>query len=362
MLSCLVGIVHGLNPTGVWPVHTVRWPVQAAPSVKMQVDAVNEPSNALCDGILSERRVRHLFAWISRAFAGDQRYEDLGLGLALVFGDLWNEEDLLLDEMRFLLDEACAALPTAEDEPCGAPLPTWERVQASLGAMGAAQWTGRYRTRPHALLDVREMSNVEDWVRELPRGARRTLAKATNSDAAFSVDVRPIRGGEPAPHSSFAHFRVVVDHEVRLLATNSDDLIEAVAAAVSRYMWTTRQAGVVREYRDPASGRVIAFAHEVSKGRTIRGQWFYADATAARRYVWFHAMHDMVCRAVNDPTIDVVDLGPSGSDAFSELKGRYGFVPVADWSRVADYSGPFRFGEAARPADKLVGWLTGVLY
>mmetsp|Transcript_39101 Transcript_39101/g.107847 ORF Transcript_39101/g.107847 Transcript_39101/m.107847 type:complete len:101 (+) Transcript_39101:1-303(+) len=98
------------------------------------------------------------------------------------------------------------------------------------------------------------------------------------------------------------------------------------------------------------------------KGRVIRGQWFYADQTAARQYVWFHAVHDMVRRAIEDPTIDVVDLGPSGGDAFSELKQRYGFETVADWAKVADYSGRFGFGDEERPAERLIGFLAGVLY
>ena len=31
---------------------------------------------------------------------------------------------------------------------------------------------------------------------------------------------------------------------------------------------------------------------------------------------------------------DFADLGPSGSDAFSELKAKYGFASVADWHTV----------------------------
>lgn len=77
--------------------------------------------------------------------------------------------------------------------------------------------------------------------------------------------------------------------------------------------------GVVQEYRDE-NGRVIAFAHEVFKGDTARGQWYYADEEAARRYVWFHSVRSLVQRAVAAEGVYMVDLGPSGSDAFSELK------------------------------------------
>jgi len=44
--------------------------------------------------------------------------------------------------------------------------------------------------------------------------------------------------------------------------------------------------------------------------------------------VWFQAVTALVARAIEDERIDVVDLGPSGSDAFTELKERYGFVTV----------------------------------
>jgi hypothetical protein len=52
-----------------------------------------------------------------------------------------------------------------------------------------------------------------------------------------------------------------------------------------------------------------------------------------------------VRRAIADDSIDMVDLGPSGSDAFSQLKEKYGFASVADWHKVADYRGPFRYAE-----------------
>jgi hypothetical protein len=64
------------------------------------------------------------------------------------------------------------------------------------------------------------------------------------------------------------------------------------------------------------------------KGRVLRGQWFYCDDDAARQFVWFQAVTALVARAIEDERIDVVDLGPSGSDAFTELKERYGFVTV----------------------------------
>ena len=73
---------------------------------------------------------------------------------------------------------------------------------------------------------------------------------------------------------------------------------------------------------------------------------FCNDCEAATRYVWFHSVRDLVARSIADERIDTVDLGPSGSDAFTELKQKYGFVSVVDWPRFADYqSGGFIYGD-----------------
>ena len=56
----------------------------------------------------------------------------------------------------------------------------------------------------------------------------------------------------------------------------------------------------------------------------------------------------------------MVDLGPSGSDAFSELKARYGFVSVDDWPAAADYTGPFVYGGGQRTAG-VDGGLRGMI-
>ena len=199
-----------------------------------------------------------------------------------------------------------------------------------------------YSISPPALLDVRNFTSVDDWIKTLPRGCKRTLKKATPDAQNFTVVTKYIRGGYAAPHSSYAHFRCVVQHEVRLISNrygqSTNAFVNALAEAISRYMGTTRMAGSIREYRDVDTDKVIGFAHEVAKGRTMRGQWFYCDDDAAKRYVWFHSVRDLVSRAIEDDRIDVVDLGPSGSDKFTELKEKYGFESVVDWPRAADYT------------------------
>ncbi len=167
---------------------------------------------------------------------------------------------------------ANALLPKDTSQTMGAPISRFEREQASLGAMGAGQWLGQFKTRPHALLSVQNITHIEDWKQTLPRGCKRTLKKANEQN--FTVVTKVIRGGYPAPHSSFEHFKCVVEHEVRLISgggSNVEDFFDALAEAISRYIGTTRMIGEIQEYKNE-NGQVIAFAHEVRKGRTIRGQ------------------------------------------------------------------------------------------
>ena len=286
---------------------------------------------------LTDEKVKELFAWVSRAFAGDEEYNNLMLAIAVVFGNL-SKESMAGAVAHQMKEDAVAKCPL-EEELVGQPFSTDEREIASLGAMGAAQWTGQFRTRPHALLDVTNFTSVDDWVQTLPRGCKRTIKRALAQN--FTVTHKPIEGGMPAAHSSLAHFRCVIAHEVRLLAWGAQGFFDALAEGVSRYMGTTRMTGDIYEYRD-SDGKVVAIAHEVHKGKVIRGQWFYCDDWASTHYVWFHSVHSLVERAI-DQGIGVVDLGPSGSDSFSELKAKYGFVSVDDWTHAADYTGPFHY-------------------
>ena len=316
--------------------------IHSASTSTFQLQAKEEKYVSI-DATLDDEKVTALFAWVSRAFAGDPGYNNLMLAIAAIFGNL--AEDSAPVQM---VAQALKELPP-EELPVGDPINTYDREEASLGAMGAAQWSGRWKTRPHALLELTNQdirfSTVDDWVKSLPRGCRRTITKALAQN--FTVTAKPIKGGEPAPHSSLAHFRCVVAHEVRLLSWGTEGFLDALSEAVGRYVGTTRMTGEIREYRN-SEGKIIAIAHEVRKGRTIRGQWFYADDEAAKNYVWFHSVYDLVRRAIDAEGVDVVDLGPSGSDAFSELKAKYGFRSVDDWPAVADYQGDFWYPEGRK--------------
>jgi hypothetical protein len=318
---------------------------------------------------LTDDKIKNLFAWIKCIIFDDNvdegdvyayYYNNMEIAIAAVFGDNLPTDSLptkllemaLKKEGLFEQYQQQGTIVTDEEweEACvGDVIGRRDREQASLGAMGAAQWSGRWMTRPHSLLIVQNYTTVDDWIKPLKRKRRETLKRAGREAQNFTITTKPIRGGHPAPHSSYAHFRCVVQHEVRLLSkmygASTAAFVNALAEAISRYIGTTRMAGVIQEYRDVSTNKVIGFAHEVSKGRTTRGQWFYCDDDAATRYVWFHSVLDLVRRAIEDDRIDVVDLGPSGSDAFTELKAQYGFEAVVDWPAVADYSGDFLYEE-----------------
>ena len=312
---------------------------------------------------LTDDKIKNLFAWVKVLFDHDEAdknglqayYYNIELAIAAVFGNNLPKDSLPTKLLEMSLEKEGILQPQGEiitdedwEEACvGDVIGRRDREQASMGAMGAAQWSGRWMTRPHSLLVVQNYTTVDDWIKPLKRKRRETLKRATREAQNFTITTKPIRGGHPAPHSSYAHFRCVVEHEVRLLSkmygASPNAFINALAEAISRYISTTRMAGVIQEYRDATSGKVIGFAHEVSKGRTARGQWFYCDDYASKRYVWFHSVLDLVRRSIDDERIDVVDLGPSGSDAFTDLKEQYGFESVVDWPAVADYSGDFLY-------------------
>ena len=335
------------------------------PTSSTELSASNEGPQEISVTInttLTDDKIKNLFAWIQcindNEGADDDvyayYYNNLELAIAAVFGDNLPTDSLptkLLDmalKKEGMLEGAIMD-EEWEEECVGDLIGRRDREQASLGAMGAGQWMGKWMTRPHSLLIVQNYTAVDDWIKPLKRKRRETLKRAGREAQNFTVTTKTIRGGHPAPHSSYAHFRCVVQHEVRLLSkmygASTNAFVNALAEAISRYIGTTRMAGVIQEYRDVSTNKVIGFAHEVSKGRTTRGQWFYCDDDAAKRYVWFHSVLDLVHRAIEDDRIDVVDLGPSGSDAFTDLKAQYGFEAVVDWPAVADYSGDFLYEE-----------------
>ena len=100
-----------------------------------------------------------------------------------------------------------APLKAKEAEPGDAV----EEISKSMSDARACQTSG--------LSPGAGLADADAWEAGLPRGCRRTLARARACVASNLTRAdRPIVGGAPAPHSSLAHFRCVVEHEVRLLA------------------------------------------------------------------------------------------------------------------------------------------------
>jgi hypothetical protein len=121
---------------------------------------------------LSECSLRKLFAWIKCAFESDGSdnddayayyYNNIELAIAASFGNNLPDDSLpakLLDmamrkEGLSSMTDANNANATTDDDgewanrPIGDAIGRRDRESASLGAMGAAQWSGRWMTRPH---------------------------------------------------------------------------------------------------------------------------------------------------------------------------------------------------------------------
>lgn len=306
---------------------------------------------------IDDDKVKSIFAWISRAIDGDELYDDIALAIAAVFGDLPKDSEPVR-----MVAEALDALPLDGNQPVGAAYSAEDREVASLGPLGAGQWSGQSEEIfPHSLLVVSNLTGIDQWQNGLPRTVRQNFRRAqkiVGKGGNFSVTARPIHGGTPAPQSSLNHFRCIVEHQLRIQTRNTategwaDAFFGALCEAVERFVCSTRMAGTIHEYRRnvgpndaTGTGPVMAFLHEVHKGRTMRGQWFYATDEAASAYVWFHSVRDLVQRALENGA-DVVDLGPNGSDgnndAHAELKQKCGFSLVEDWPTIADYRGELR--------------------
>ena len=103
-----------------------------------QLNESNERSmSVILDPTLTDERVKSLFSWVSRAFDGEDEYNNLMLGLASVFGT-----NLPLESMPLQMLERAEKMMKDEETEMGAIINKYSREQASLGAMGAGQWSG----------------------------------------------------------------------------------------------------------------------------------------------------------------------------------------------------------------------------
>ncbi len=129
-------------------------------------EAPNQPISVTIDTELSDDKLKQLFAWVKCAFDFDENsndvygyyYNNMELAIAAVFGNNLPKDSLPATLLaRAIKSEGldkrslgrCDGDKEWEERLIGDPISRRDRESASLGAMGAAQWTGRWMTRPH---------------------------------------------------------------------------------------------------------------------------------------------------------------------------------------------------------------------
>ena len=378
--------------------------------------------NFVLEPFLTEQRTQTLFAWISCAIdeqVEDTRYDDFGLAIEAIFGRLSMPSPIQIaknENDSSLIVEKCCMLTMLKEQAmnrqqrhsttnnqnpkCSFSLSQKKREMNSLRPLGAGQWSGQYPDKfPHSILIIDQqqhqnasvitsttrgavVTSVEDWISRLPRTCRQTIRKAKSSiliNHNLTCETKVIT--QTSPHATIDHFRCILEHEIRIATSNSDEdseahdgicfeyfqsFFDAVMEAMERYIISIQGCGTILEYRRRSLQEngttdsddhqaVIAFCHMVGKGRTLRGQWFYASNSATKYLLWFHSIWYLVSYAfssskTNDncrhsASITAIDLGPNGSDgrfdAHAILKAKYGFQLYEDWPDIADYRDDF---------------------
>ena len=125
-------------------------------------DVGGEPIAVTIDTSLSDDKMRSLFAWIKCAFDRDPYdsndvyayyYQNIELAIASAFGDNLPKDSMPAKLMEMAIKSAGDLNSEDwENSLIGDAISRRERESASLGAIGAAQWSGRFMTRPHCKL------------------------------------------------------------------------------------------------------------------------------------------------------------------------------------------------------------------
>lgn len=128
------------------------------------------PIAVTIDTTLSDEKMKALYAWIKCAFSQDPYdqndvyayyYSNIELAIAAAFGNNLPKDSLPAKLMEMALkSEGDVSSIEWENLLVGDEISRRERESASMGAMGAAQWSGRFMTRPHCkYIDQRRHSN-----------------------------------------------------------------------------------------------------------------------------------------------------------------------------------------------------------
>ena len=211
------------------------------------------------------------------------------------------------------------------------------------------------RVKAHALLRTDAFASLDEWVKQLPRGARATARKAEARYMGRGGGAIAVPRGLATAALGWEHFAVVLDHERRLL-----NPVAALMAALLRITVARCMVGAVDEVRSSRlpgrcarahrprpqyreDGRLVAWAQTVCKGSTLRGMWFYCRGSHSKQLIWYGTIVAAVSRAVGSraPRIRYVDLGPSGTAGVASAKARFGFENTTEWVALGCYDGAF---------------------
>lgn len=141
---------------------------------------------------------------------------------------------------------------------------------------------------------------------------------------------------------SWATVAVIADHELRMTEGRASTLyvrLLTLARVLSFWVTTSATRGAFDEWYHAPSGEVVAVAHVIAKGDTIRGMWFYQRTAYSRCSLYFAQTRITMERALA-LGLRYVDAGPSAPSqrASKELLG-FVFVGPDVWK--SHYQGAF---------------------
>ena len=161
--------------------------------------------------------------------------------------------------------------------------PSRLRAAFSLGPLGLR---GR-GAKTHAITNVSEFGTAEEWAKSLAsRSCRSTLLKQVPKAAtAWQLNITSIHPREMGPE----HLGVILAHEERVLGGVAS--CKASLKSNARFAVARGMVGIIDEYRDGASGVLLAWCHCIVRGNTLRSMWFYSDNAAAAKLAASENVH-----------------------------------------------------------------------
>ena len=157
------------------------------------------------------------------------------------------------------------------------------------------------RVRPHSVLALADIRSLDDYIKKTDSRSVKTTMKG-QIDRVFRET-----GVEVATNvttsAAWEHFRVIFEHESRLLSKPKAFLVTLI-----RFLCVYVMVGTLDEYRK--QGKLVAFSCSIVKGKTLRAMWFYQRTEYSQCMIWFHTARLSLLRALA-MGLQHVDLGPS---------------------------------------------------